>query len=212
PWSSRRCRGFRRTPTRPSSVRSRAISSATARPPTPPPTRRQARCCSGPTESAAFDANRNLAGLRGRRFDQTVKLDPFAAVVEPAALRLIPVEVPGAVAERDPQLPRRRLRRQHQPLLLEEGDGQRALRDRDLRDVGIDARVGVVQQVAVAFFVEGHAYLRENAIQKSKPARRTSIGNMSPALYPPSAAVTSAGVRTAALPIRSTISPVFSPA
>src|SRR5439155_22608287 len=104
-------------------------------------------------------------------------------------------------------------------------DRQRPLRDRDLGDVGIDvleraidARVRVVQQLPIALFVEGHVvalclrHRRENAIQKSKPDRRTSIGNMSPVLYPPSAPETSAGVRTAALPIRRTTSPTLRPA
>ena len=60
----------------------------------------------------------------------------------------------------------RRLRRQHQPLLLEKGDGQRPLRQRDLRQIGIDrleravdAREGVVEEMPVAFFVHAQSTL-----------------------------------------------------
>src|SRR4051812_32291180 len=113
--------------------------------------------------SGARHLDRHVPDLAGRRFDQAVKLDALAAVVHPGATRVIPVEAPGAVAERHPELPGRRLWRQHQALLLEKRDRQRPLPDRHLGDVRVDLlegaihpRVRVVQQVSITLLVHGH--------------------------------------------------------
>ena len=133
----------------------------------------------------------NPRRVAGRLFDEGEELDALAAVVEPGASRFVPIEMPGPIAERDPQLPRRGLRREHQPLLFHIGDGQRALRDGDLRHVGIDgfecpidAGERVVEELPVAFFIHHlqSPHRRVKAIQKSKPPRRTSMGTASPNL------------------------------
>src|SRR5262249_22238093 len=135
-----------------------------------------------------------------------------------AAIR-VPVEMPGAVAEGDPQLADRRLWREHELQFLAEQHRERALRHGDLGEIGIDllegavdARVGVVQDLSVDFLFHHRGCHRGSAVQKSYPARRTSTGTLSPFLNAPRAVPKSLGVRTPAEPTRRMMSPVLRPA